>query len=140
MLYLGLACINLIIIIASNYIHWELLQVAQNSNGYTEFTDQTTILSKGQQLYDQYYDLHFIVLLLYSFSSFCLMSLLLKSRWLPAWLCIWGIIAAILVTIAATASLSGHPLPFYFFVQNGLFMLFLTGWLLVWGFKTDPKS
>ena len=64
------------------------------------------------------------------------MFLLYKSRLLPRFISVWGIIGVILVLIANMFELSGNSLGMLIFIPMGLNELFLGLWLLIKGFNS----
>ncbi len=131
--YFGIALVNFAIITFSNVIHIAIISVS------TEFTANSladtrhfTTLSKA--LYDGYYWTHFLMLLLYSIGGVVLFFSLLKTKLIPKWLGIWGLLASTIVFVGGALQMFGISVPFALFIQNGIFILVFIGWLLVRGF------
>jgi hypothetical protein len=131
MAYIGIALVSFALVVISNGVHWQMISSAA-SGTYT--------LASLSSQYDQYYVFHFIILLIYSFANFILFYFMWQTNWIPRWLTIWGTAASILVTYGSISNLLDISPPFVVFVQNGLFMVLFTGWLLIAGFNSHRDS
>lgn len=134
--YLAIAGINFTIIVVSNIIHVNLLSLSEEFAITTAATtDHYTTLAK--MLHDGYYWTHFLMLMLYSLGGLVLYYFLFKTRLIPGWLAIWGILASIVVFFGGALQLADIKVSGYLFVQNGIYVLTFIVWLLVKGF--NPK-
>jgi hypothetical protein len=82
-----------------------------------------------------YYWSHFFALITYATATAGFFYLMYQSRLVPRFIAVWGMLAMSLVFFASWAQIFGVKVSFYFYMQNGLHMLFMTGWLLVKGFN-----
>ncbi|NAY92425.1 DUF4386 family protein [Muricauda sp. JGD-17] len=137
--YVGLAIINFVIIVVSNILHVMLLSLSTNISADATIPATENLIATGKMLYESYYWTHFLMLVLYSIANSMLFYFLLKEQYLPKWLSIWGLMASALVFVGGALQLAEIEVSFLLFAQNGIFMLFFTGWLLIRGFK-DPSS
>jgi hypothetical protein len=64
-------------------------------------------------------------------------SLLVKSRLVPRWLSLWGLITTVPMLVATVARIFGYSLPFILYVPYVPFELFIGIWILV---KGIPES
>lgn len=132
--YVAIACINFVVITVSNVIHIGLLAISAEYNT-TSLSDPQhfTILSKV--VYEAYYWVHFLMLLLYSIGGAVLFYFLFKTRIVSSWLAVWGLLASAIVFIGGALQLAEVPVSFLFFMQNGIFMLVFIAYLLIKGFR-----
>ena len=134
--YLAIAGINFTIIVVSNIIHVSLLSLSEEFAVTTAATtDHFTTLA--QMLHEAYYWTHFLMLMLYSLGGLVLYYFLFKTRLIPRWLSIWGILASIVVFFGGALQLADIKVSGLLFVQNGIYILTFIIWLLVKGF--NPK-
>ena len=134
--YLAIAGINFTIIVVSNIIHVNLLSLSEEFALTTSATNEYyTTLAK--MLYDAYYWTHFLMLMLYSIGGLVLYYFLFRSKLIPGWLSIWGILASIVVFFGGALQLADIKVSGLLFVQNGIYVLTFIVWLLVKGF--NPK-
>lgn len=134
--YLVIAGINFTIIVVSNIIHVSLLSLSVDFAVTTAATtDHFTTLA--QMLHEAYYWTHFLMLMLYSLGGLVLYYFLFKTRLIPGWLSIWGILASIVVFFGGALQLADIKVSGLLFVQNGIYILTFIIWLLVKGF--NPK-
>ena len=134
--YLAIAGINFTIIVVSNIIHVNLLSLSEEFAITTSATNEYyTTLAK--MLYDAYYWTHFLMLMMYSLGGLVLYYFLFRSKLIPGWLSIWGILASIVVFFGGALQLADIKVSGLLFVQNGIYVLTFIVWLLVKGF--NPK-
>jgi len=132
--YLAIASINFTIIVVSNIIHVGLLSLSEDFAVTTSATtDHFTTLAK--MLYDAYYWTHFLMLMLYGIGGSVLYYFLFKTKLIPRWLSIWGILASIVVFFGGALQLADIKVSGLLFVQNGIYVLTFIAWLLIKGFN-----
>ncbi|WP_411030426.1 DUF4386 domain-containing protein [Spongiimicrobium sp. 3-5] len=137
--YTGIAFVNFAIITVSNIIHVTLLSVGSDFDAVGATGSHFTTLASI--LYDAYYWTHFLILMLYSIGGSVLYYFLFKTQLVPRWLAAWGLLASAIVFTGGALQLADIGVPFWFFIQNGIFILTFTGWLLAMGFsKTRLES
>lgn len=134
--YLAIACINFTIIVFSNIIHVGLLSLSEEFAATTNTTtNHFTTLAK--MLHEAYYWAHFLMLMLYSLGGLVLYYFLFRTKLIPGWLSVWGILASIVVFFGGALQLADIKVSGLLFVQNGIYVLTFLIWLLVKGF--NPK-
>ncbi|MBT8181988.1 MAG: DUF4386 domain-containing protein [Eudoraea sp.] len=134
--YLTIAGINFTIIVVSNIIHVNLLSLSEEFAVTTaETTDHFTTLAK--MLHEAYYWTHFLMLMLYSIGGSVLYYFLFRTKLVPVWLSIWGILASIVVFFGGALQLADIKVSGLLYVQKGIYILTFIIWLLVKGF--NPK-
>ncbi|WP_340199479.1 DUF4386 domain-containing protein [Ascidiimonas sp. W6] len=132
--YTGIAFINFTIITLSNVIHISLLTVASEFEmGGGSNPEDYTILSS--MLYEAYYWIHFIMLILYAVGGMVLYFFFFKTKLVHQWLAIWGIIASLIVFAGGALQLAAQSVSFLLFLQNGIFVLCFILYLLILGFR-----
>ncbi len=78
---------------------------------------------------------HFFSLMGYSSATFLLFIAIYKGRWLPRFIPIWGMAAMTSVFFASAVQLFDIKVSFWFYQQNGIHFIFMTLWLLIFGFS-----
>lgn len=132
--YLSIAGINFVIITVSNILHVGLLSVS-NTYHTANVSNPQSFITLAKMFYDAYYWTHFLMLILYSIGGFVLYYCLLKTKLIPIWLSIWGLLASIIVFFGGALQIADIEVSFLLFVQNGFFMLLFITWLLIMGFS-----
>ena len=74
------------------------------------------------------------------FGSLPVCMTLLRSRLLPAWLSIWGLIGYAVFWVGATAEIFGFPIGVMLSAPGGLFEIALPIWLFTKGFARDEHT
>lgn len=136
--YLGIAIINFTIIVVSNILHIGLLSVGADFVLNVSVSESHSFITLVKMLYESYYWTHFLTLILYSIGNYVLFYYFFKSRLIPKWLAIWGLLATVVVFVGGALQMAEMEVPFLFFGQNGIFMLVFIIWLLIMGFKEIP--
>ncbi|MEM8999280.1 MAG: DUF4386 domain-containing protein [Bacteroidota bacterium] len=137
--FLGIWLIQVATIVFSNVSHLSLLSSGQV---FIELDDIDTahFLSLAILKIEEYFAAHFIGLILFAAAAFSLYYFFFKTRLIPRWLSVWGMVAITLVFIASWLNIFDITVSFHFYSQNGVFMITLTGWLIAKGFYTDPQK
>ncbi|WP_222983487.1 DUF4386 domain-containing protein [Flagellimonas meishanensis] len=138
--YLGLAIINFVIIVVSNILHIMLIFLSRDVSPETTISTLEGYMAMGRMLYEGYYWTHFLMLVLYSIAGSLLFYFLFCMQYVPKWLSIWGLLASALVFVGGVLQLAALKVSFLLFAQNGIFMIFFTGWLLILGFQRTRTS
>ncbi len=132
--YVGIAMINFVVITLSNVIHISLLSVASDF-AVSEADSISHFITLAKMHYDAYYWVHFLMLMLYSVGGSVLYYFLYKVRLVHRWLAVWGLLASVIVFLGGALQIADIAVPFWLFVQNGIYMLTFIGYLLVLGFR-----
>ncbi len=82
---------------------------------------------------------HFMVLILYSSSTFLFFYYLFKTKMVPRLLSAWGMVAMVIVFTASWLNVFDQNVGMYPFFHNGLHMMVFTLWLLTKGFSKGNK-
>lgn len=131
--YILLGFVSFFLVVWSNWVHWELINIANSE-------PSMSIVVRISDLYDLYYFYHFLILLTYSIVNYILFYFMWRTRWVPVWLTSWGVLASLLVTYGSISNLMDVSPPFVVFMQNGIFMIIFTFWLIVAGFKIKANK
>lgn len=97
----------------------------------------------GLLLIEEYFWAHFMSLMLFAAAAFSLYYFLFQTKLVPRFLSVWGIVASSLVFLASWLNIFEVNPSFYFYSQNGIFMIVFMGWLIAKGFKHNeaiPKE
>ena len=132
--YVGIAMINFTVITLSNVIHISLLSIALDF-GASEADSISHFITLAKMHYDAYYWVHFLMLMLYSVGGSVLYYFLYQARLVHRWLAVWGLLASVIVFLGGALQIADITVPFWLFIQNGIFMLTFIGYLLVLGFR-----
>ncbi len=136
--YVGIAFITFSIITISNVIHWSLISVGAN---YVDTASEAPhFATLGIMHYEAYYWAHFLLLMCYAIGGSVLYYALFKIKLIPLWLAVWGLLAQTIVFIGAALSILDISVPFYLFLQNGVFILTFILFLLIMGFRTEKYN
>ena len=136
--YVGIGFISFAIITMSNVIHWSLISVGAN------FADTASEAPHFATLaimhYEAYYWVHFLLLMSYAVGGSVLYYSLFKIKLIPLWLAVWGLLAQTIVFVGGALSILNVSVPFYLFLQNGVFILTFILFLLIMGFRTEKYN
>ncbi len=130
--YLGLYFTYLAVIFISDIDRLSLISLSEN---LTASSDPDNWNKLGLVLMQSYIQAHFISLIIYSAASILLYYLFFKTKMIPRPLAGWGILAVAIVHVVTWVQIFGISVRFDFYLQNGVFMLVFTGWLLAKGFS-----
>lgn len=136
--YFGLYLTFYALIWVGNISHLSLISLSEM---YTQAAsaDAPNFRLLGMLLVEDYYWSHFITLILFSSAAFLLYYTLLKTKLVPAWLAVWGLVAVGGVFAASWSNIFGQSVPFIIYGHNGLHLITLTIWLLIKGFSTKSN-
>jgi len=129
--YLGLYITYLGVIFVSDIDRLSLISLSENLN---ESSDPGNWNKLGLVLMESYIQAHFISLIIYSAASILLYYFLFITKMVPKLIAGWGILAVLIVFVITWLQIFGIDVSFVFYIQNGVFMLVFTAWLLVKGF------
>lgn len=136
--FLTLWIIQVAVAIMGDVFHYTLLESAQYVDDLTMGTD--SLLPIAAVSVKGYIGAHFLSLILFSGSFVFLHTHFMKFGLLPKWLTIWGILASGIVFIVTWLRIFDWSVSFYFYNQNGLFMLGFTTYMLIKGFKAVDEK
>ncbi|MGW9686640.1 DUF4386 domain-containing protein [Flagellimonas sp. 2504JD1-5] len=134
MAFFGIWMVYFAIIIHSNISHLSLLSLSQ------EFvtagvTDTTYFATAGLLKIEDYFWAHFFAIMFYASAAFMFYYFLFRTKLVPRFLSIWGMVAISIVFVACWLNIFDLNVSFHFFSQNGLHMIVLMGWLIAKGFS-----
>ena len=115
--------------------HLSLITLSQQVQGSPE-ADLIVYNTLARVYIHEYFWGHFFSLMGYSSATFLLFIAVLRGKWLPAFIPIWGMAAMTSVFFASAVQLFDVDVSFWFYQQNGIHFMVLTLWLLVFGFRT----
>ncbi len=114
-----------------HYVLLESVQFIQSTSSPKE-----TLLSIASFSIYGYNGAHFLSLIFFSGSMIMLHIQFIRMGLLPRWLSIWGILAAGTVMCVTWLRIFDQFISFYFYLQNGVFMITFTFYILVKGLKS----
>ena len=134
---LGLYLIEAAILAASRIPTFSLLHISQESvaAGHPEY-----LQSLGNMFYASAEFGDWLHMLAFSIGATLFYYLFLKSKFLPLFLPIWGLIAAPLAIIGTLLVLFGVDVPILVFIPNLPFELTMVVWLLSIGIRDGSKA
>lgn len=114
--------------------HLSLIELSQQVQGLPawDLVHQNTM---AKVLVHEYFWGHFFSLMGYSSATFLLFIAFYRGKWVPRFIPIWGMLAMTCVFFASAVQLFDVKVSFWFYQQNGIHFIFMTLWLLVFGFK-----
>ena len=119
--------------------HLSLITLSQQVNGLPD-AQLATYNTMARVFVHEYFWGHFFSLMGYSSATFLLFIAMIRGKWLPLFIPIWGLAAMTSVFLASAVQLFDVDVSFWFYQQNGIHFLVLTLWLLVFGFRSDPSE
>ena len=133
--YLGIWILQAVIALVGDISHLSLLSLSKDfiSQG-AEAPHYYTIL--GRTLVEDYFWSHLLSLIAFSVGAWIFYYALVTYKMIPAWLGVWGMLAVTIVFTVTWLQIFDRTVSFYFYMQNGLFMLTFITWLLIKGFKS----
>ncbi|MEL7121723.1 MAG: DUF4386 domain-containing protein [Bacteroidota bacterium] len=133
-IYFGLWLVQLALATVGNVGQFILIEVAERY--LTVDTSQNTHLeSLAFLLIEIYYFAHWMTLLFFCVSGAVLYAFLIKSNLVPRLIALWGLLAVVLVFTATVLQIFNVEVSFFFYLQNGIFLLVFAIWLIIKGFK-----
>ncbi|MCR9253367.1 MAG: DUF4386 domain-containing protein [bacterium] len=137
-LFLGLWLIQVAISLVGDVSHYVMLETAQ----YLNDTNQSTqdFLPFAALGIKGYIGSHFLGLLFFSGSFVLIHSQFLRFELLPKWISIWGMLATGTVFTVTWLQIFDQDVSFYFYQQNGIFMLSFTAFMLIKGFSNTETE
>ena len=139
MWYVGLWIIQFGAALMGDIAHLSLINLSQQVQSVTT-TDLNVYNTMAKVLINEYFWGHFFSLMGYSSATFLLFTAFFKGQWIPRFISIWGMVAMTSVFSASVAQLLDIKVSFWFYQQNGIHFIFLTLWLLIFGFKAVKSS
>ena len=136
LLFIALWTICFTISLYGDIAHLSLLSIA----GEAEQTSNTmgqNFRALGFLKVKDYIWAHFITLVLYTTATLIFFYFLFKTKLIPRFLSVWGLVAISIVFIASWLNIFGIRTGEYPYLQNGLHMILLTIWLAFKGFNEN---
>ncbi len=137
--FFGIWLIQFTIIITSDVTHLSLISLSEAFVN-TEATDNEYFTTLGLLKIEEYFWAHFMGLMLFAAATFSFYYFLFQTRLVPRFLSGWGMLAISLVFVACWLNIFDQRVSFYFFSQNGLHIIVLTGWLIAKGFNPNKTT
>lgn len=136
---LGLWVLQIGIVALANVCHLSLLALSKafTSSGSAEIAHY---LVSGRVLIEGYFAAHLLGLIFFGLGAFVFYYALLRSKMLPQFLAGWGMMATSIVAIVSWIQLFDYDVNFGFYIQHGVFLLFVITWLLAKGFNTNSQN
>ncbi|WP_133248443.1 DUF4386 domain-containing protein [Flagellimonas aquimarina] len=140
--FFGIWLVQFAVIIFSNISHLSLLSLSKEFV-IAEGADTGYFSTLGLLLIEEYFWAHFMSLMLFATAAFSLYYFLFQTKLVPRFLSVWGMVAISLVFLASWLNIFEVNTSFYFYSQNGIFMVVFMGWLIAKGFNPNeaiPKE
>ncbi|MEM9076086.1 MAG: DUF4386 domain-containing protein [Bacteroidota bacterium] len=103
-------------------------------------TSEEILVGLGTLNLEEYFWSHYLAILLFSTAMVSLYYVFYRTKLIPRFLSIWGMIAISIVFVACQLAIFNIKIDFTFFAQNGVYLLVLIGWLIAKGFNTSPTA
>ena len=139
MAFFGLWMVYFGVIIFGNISHLSLLSLGEEFSN-TSFVNPETLRITGLIKIKDYLWSHHMALMLYASATSIFYFFLYKSKLLPKYLAIWGMIAMGIVFTASWFQIFNLPVSLYAYGQNGIHMIVFTTWLLIKGFNSSKAA
>ena len=140
MWYVGLWIIQFGAALMGDIAHLSLINLSEQVQTLVA-PNLETYHTMGKVLVNEYFWGHFFSLMGYSSATFLLFIAFFKGKWVPGFISIWGMAAMTVVFSATVAQIFDAEVSFMFYQQNGIHFIFMTLWLLIFGFRiTEPKE
>lgn len=132
--YVGFRLVEFSIIILSKIKILTLLRLSQH---YKDLGDQNTAFYKTLSiaLLAEHNLAILMTLIVFGAGALLFYYLLFKSKFIPRFISLWGILGVLLVLISALLQLFSVNVPFFMFLPMGLNELFIGIWFLAKGFN-----
>lgn len=139
LLYLGLWLVQLTLVAMGNVGHLGLIAISEQFAGEYQ-NHQAPFQALGLFSIRIYTYTHFFTLLFFSIGAALLYYVFHYLKLVPQLLAIWGIITVTLVFSATILQIFKVEVSQLFYLQNGLFLLVLSIWLLIKGFPSATNQ
>lgn len=83
---------------------------------------------------------HLLGLLLFAIGTAIFYYGLFRTRLVPRFLAVWGMLAMAIVFVATILNIFDKTVPFYLYLQNGVHLMVLAVWLIVKGFNPNAVA
>ncbi len=135
-IFLGLLTVFLATIVFGDISHLSLISLAEKFS-LSENFDNKLFTVLGFIKVKDYVWSHLLSLILYSSANFLLLWFLFKSKMVPRFLAVWGMLAMVTVFTASWLQIFGISVSMYAYYQNGINFLFFISWLIIKGFREN---
>ncbi|MEM8846675.1 MAG: DUF4386 domain-containing protein [Bacteroidota bacterium] len=132
--FFGIWILHFAVILFSNAAELSLLSIAETFNNRTDLEENTLVALATIEL-EGYFWSHYFAIMLFGLAMAPLYYIFFKTKLIPRFLSLWGMIAMILVLSACWLTIFNQTVSFAFFGQNGVHLLVMIGWLLIKGFN-----
>ena len=134
--FIGIWILHFAVILFSNAAELSLLSIAEAFNNRTNL-DENTLAALATVELEGYFWSHYFAIMLFAMAMGPLYYMLFKTKLIPRFLSLWGMIAMLLVLSACWLTIFNQTVTFAFFGQNGVHLLVMIGWLLIKGFNNS---
>jgi hypothetical protein len=101
--------------------------------------DPASVQTLARVLYESWNFAYALDMVPFALGATLFYYLFFKSRLIPRWLSIWGLIAALAALVGIVFVLFGFTVPIIVFLPNLPFELTIGVWLLVWRTMESPN-
>lgn len=140
-IFMGLLTVFLATIVFGDISHLSLISLAEQH--VLSETPNNLFNDLGFIKVKDYVWSHLLSLILYSSANFLMLWFLFKSKMVPRFLAVWGMLAMTIVFTASWLQIFGISVSMYAYYQNGINFIFFISWLIIKGFKENsllPKA
>ncbi|MEL6305961.1 MAG: DUF4386 domain-containing protein [Bacteroidota bacterium] len=137
--FLGIWILHIAVVLVGLISELSLLTLAEAFSQQTEVNTELMMVLGTLKL-EEYFWSHYLAILLFSCAMVPLHYFFYRTKLIPRILSVWGMVAMSIVFVACQFAFFNIILDFVFFLQNGIHLLVLIGWLIAKGFHTPPVA
>ena len=134
LLFMGLWILCFAMSLYGDIAHLSLLALGKEA-GQSSISTIENFKALGFLKVQDYIWAHFVTLVLYTSATLVFFYFLFKTKLVPRFLSVWGLIAIGVVFVASWLNIFGIYTGEYPFMHNGVHMILLTTWLTIKGFR-----
>ncbi|MEM6893334.1 MAG: DUF4386 domain-containing protein [Bacteroidota bacterium] len=137
--FLGIWILHFAVVLFGLLSELSLLSLAEVFSNQTDINEEL-LVGMGTLKLEEYFWSHYLAILLFSLAMLPLYFVFYRTKLIPRFLSVWGMVAMSIVFVACQLALFNIKVDFIFFLQNGIHLLVLIGWLIAKGFHIRPEA
>ena len=137
--FLGIWILHFAVVLFGLLSELSLLSLAEVFSSQTDINEEL-LVGMGTLKLEEYFWSHYLAILLFSLAMVPLYFVFYRTKLIPRFLSAWGMVAMSIVFVACQLALFNIPVDFTFFLQNGIHLLVLIGWLIAKGFQNQSVA